>query len=203
MRSFRPSAKQCGVLLVAGMLLGGCSQQRQFEPPVDPDRLSDIQFLHYLERVPVATYAEGCRAMLIAAGDTNVPASHAERHAELLRRDMVREAWSLKPDDVLDMGTMCFMAAKASGLRPSVSGLLLGSWGLGDRRYAVRECVYAGLIADAPVHQPVTGGALVWTMGRVDDYVSGAGAFAGRKTADSPATGDPAKTAARGAGLLD
>ena len=128
----------------------GCTQQRRFEPSIAPEQLSDIQFLHYLETVPLTTFGEGCRAMLIAADGSDAYDDHATRYAELRRRGMVRDAWALSPDDVLDMGTLCFMTQRVCRLKPSVSSTLLGSWGLGDRRYAVRQCADAASSATPP-----------------------------------------------------
>lgn len=156
----------------------GCSQKRQFQPQVDPDALSDIAFLHYLETVPVVTFDEGCRAALIAADGKDPYHTFAERYAELKRRDMVRDAWGLEADDMLDLGTACFMAVEACDLPPSVNSVLLGSWGLGDRRYAVRQAADAGLVAYGPYYKPMTGGATVWLMGRMDDYLNHRGVYA-------------------------
>jgi hypothetical protein len=168
-------------LLVAALLasgLCGCTQKRQFQPKVDPDTLTDTQFLHYLETVPVVTFAEGCRAALIAGDGEDRFKTHEARYSELRSRGMVRDAWGLEPDDVLDLGTMCFMAAEACDLSPSASSTLLGSWGLGDRRYAVRKAVAADLVAYGPYYKPMTGGATVWAMGRMDDYLTSQGVYA-------------------------
>lgn len=161
--------------------LAGCTQKRQFQPQVDPEALTDIQFVHYLETVPVVTFAEGCRATLITADGSDNYKTHDARYAELKRRGMVRDAWRLDPDDVLDLGTACYMAAQTCDLNPSACSTLLGSWGLGDRRYALRKAVAAGLVGYAPYYKPVTGGAMVWTMGRMDDYLQKRGAFAERE----------------------
>ncbi|MCB9850556.1 MAG: hypothetical protein H6817_07610 [Phycisphaerales bacterium] len=158
--------------------VGGCSQQRQFQPTVAPEQMSDIQFVHYLETIPVATFGEGCRAMVIAADGSDPYDDHATRYAELVRRGWVRDAWGLNENDVLDIGTMCYMTSEVCHLKPSVCSTLLGSWGLGDRRYAIRQCVDARIIGHAPAYKPVTGGALVWTMGRAEDYQQESGAFA-------------------------
>ncbi|MCB9865991.1 MAG: hypothetical protein H6816_05085 [Phycisphaerales bacterium] len=140
-------ARRLSLGLVAVLALTGCSQHRHYTPPVDPNQLTDIQFVHYLETVPVVTFGEGCRAVLIAADGADRFDSFAARYAELERRGWVRDAWGLEADDLLDLGTMCFMAAEACDLPPSASSTVLGSWGLSDRRYAVRKAVAAKLVA--------------------------------------------------------
>jgi len=173
-------------LAVGLFALCGCTQQRKYQPPMDPNRMTDVQFLHYLETVPVVTFDEGCRAMLIAADGADPFKSHDERYAELKRRGMVRDAWRLHADSIFDLGTACYMAAQALDLKPSACSVLLGSWGLGDRRYAVRQAVDAKLVAYGPYYKPMTGGATVWAMGRMNDFVTQQGVYAGElRAADS------------------
>ena len=57
------------------------------------------------------------------------------------------------------------------------ASLALGSWGLGDRRYAIRQCVAEGIIGPTPAYRPVTGSVMVWTMNKVDDYLAAHGAY--------------------------
>jgi hypothetical protein len=165
------------VLAIGAVATCGCSQTRQYQPPLDPSTLSDIQFVHYLETVPVVTFEEGCRAMLIATEGEDRWNTHEDRYAELKGRGMVRDAWGLQGDDIFDLGTASYMAAEALELKPSASSILLGSWGLGDRRYAVRKAVDAQLITYGPFYKPMTGGATVWAMGRINDHVTGQGVY--------------------------
>ena len=83
-----------GLMLFALTLLvsAGCSTARRYEPAIDPDSLDGTRFLHYLGTVPVASFEEGCRAMLLAADGEDHFATHEERYAELVRR-----GWFAKP----------------------------------------------------------------------------------------------------------
>ena len=150
----------------------GCSTVRRYEPQQDPDALDATSFLHYLATVPVASVEEGCRAMLLVADGAERFDSHQERFAELLRRGTVRRAWNLQPDHVLDKGTLAYMACKTCRLPGGVNMHLLASWGLGDRRYALKEAVAAGIMAYDSAHSPVRGGELVSVLSRIDDHLA-------------------------------
>jgi hypothetical protein len=159
------------------MLIGGCAGVRNYEPSVDPNTLSATGFLHYLGTVPVASVEEGCRAMLLAADGSESFETHEQRYTELVRRGMVREAWKLQANHVLDKGTLAYMATRACRLPRGVNSCLFGSWGLGDRRYALKDAVAAGLMAyDTPEHA-VRGGELVSTLAKIDDHMAKHGLY--------------------------
>lgn len=183
---------------VVAALLAGCAQTRKFQPAVDPAGLSDIQFVHYLEGVPLATFGEACRAALIVADGETRFGDHAGRYAELRSRGVVRDAWKLEAGHVLDVGTLAYMAAEVCALPPTVNTVLFGSWGLGDRRYAVRQAASRGILEYAPTHEPVTGGELLQAIGRMDDYLARQGrGGVEQRDIDAPgdvATAGPART---------
>ncbi len=166
-----------GAGLAAICLVGCAPRTRQFEPAANPRQLSDMQYLHYMETVPVATFEEGCRAMIMAADGADPYDSHVDRYAELRSRGIVRDAWRLEADHVLDHGTLCFMMAEIGDLPCSVNSTLFGSWGLGDRRYAARRVAAEGLLRAAPTYQPVTGGELVWAAARLDEWMAAEGMY--------------------------
>ena len=171
--ALRPTTQWPALSATVIMLLAGCTQPtRRFEPSVDPRPLSDLQFIHYLEGVPLVTVEEGCRAMLIAADGRDDYDNHADRYAELSRRGVVRAAWKLEPRQVLDFGTMCYMMAQVGDLNPSINSTLLGSWGLGDRRYAARQVVAARIAPPLPTYRPVTGGEFIWALSHLDEVMA-------------------------------
>jgi len=150
----------------------GCSTVRRYQPEQDPGTLDGTSFLHYLATVPVVSVEEGCRAMLLAADGTEQYTSHEERVAELLRRGVVREAWNLQPDQVLDKGTLAYMTHKTCNLPGGLNMHLLASWGLGDRRYALKELVAAGIMPYDSAHSPVRGGELVSVLTKIDEHLA-------------------------------
>jgi hypothetical protein len=122
--------------------------------------------------VPVASVEEGCRAILLVAdGVENYP-THDQRYAELVRRGMVREAWQLRPGDMLDKGTLAYMAYRVCNLPGGLNMHLLGSWGLGDRRYALKAAAAAGIIRYDVPYRAVRGGELAAVVGRIDAYLA-------------------------------
>ncbi len=177
------------ILLSTALLTGlvsGCAHHREFQPQVDPETYSETQFLHYLSSVPTVTFAEGCRAMIIASDGTDAFANHEERYQALRERDVVRDAWEIEPTQSLDVSTMAYMATKICELRPSVSSLLLGSWGLGDRRYAHKLAAAAELVPYEPPYKLVTGGELLYTVAQIDDRLAAKGDSGVGEKIDAP-----------------
>jgi hypothetical protein len=160
------------VTAFAALLAGGCAHHREFQPQVEPETLSETQYLHYLSSVPTVTFAEGCRAMIIAADGADHYSTHEERYAALRERDIVRDGWELDAGQSLDVSTMAFMATRICKLRPSVCSTIFGSWGLGDRRYAHKQAAAAELLPYEPSYKFVTGGELLYTVAKVDDYLA-------------------------------
>jgi len=165
----------------------GCALRRHYEPPVHPDTLEGTTFLHYLGSVPVVSFGEACRAMLLTADGIEDHTTHAERYAELRRRGVVRDAWGLEADHLLDRGTLGFMAFRICRLEGGVNTLLLGSWGLGDRRYALKEAAATGLLAYGVPEHAVAGGELLAVLARMDEHLARQGAYEwDRPEVDSP-----------------
>jgi hypothetical protein len=179
--------------LLAGLV--GCTGPRKFQPEINHETLDQTRFVHYLATLPVVTVDEAARAMLILADGTETHATYEQRVAELEQRGIVRKAWHLKPDYVLDKGTLAFMLFKICRMPGGVDTLLFGSWGLGDRRYALKEVADAGLLTHGPDYQPVTGGELVAALARADSYMAEHGIYGSPEPrVDSPAdlTAQPA-----------
>ncbi len=172
---------------------GGCTHLRNYEPAVDPSSLPDTAFLHYLGTVPVVSVDEGYRAMLIVSPELDSEASFAARQEALLAADIVREAWNLEPNQILDKGTLAFMAVQICDLPVGVDSLAFGSWGLGDRRYALKDAVDAGLLPYDVPYRAVRGGELVGVLTKMDAYLAEHGQIeATVEDVDSPADLDPA-----------
>ena len=69
------------------------------------------------------------------------------------------------------------MATRVCQLPGWVNSRVLGSWGLGDRRYALKDAVAAGLMPyDTPNHA-VRGGELVTALVKIDEYMAEQGLY--------------------------
>ncbi len=169
------------------LAISGCGGPRRFEPAQNPDALPSTSFLHYLATVPVASVAEGYRAILLVADGEEKWTTHEQRSAELTRRGMVHEAWRLEPNDMLDKGTLAYMASGVCRLPDGLNTLLLGSWGLGDRRYALKQVAAAGIMDYDVPYRVLRGGEVFGILAKVDAYMAEHEIYEwGRPEVDSP-----------------
>ncbi|MEK6674236.1 MAG: hypothetical protein AABZ47_01120 [Planctomycetota bacterium] len=148
----------------------GCaSHTRKFQPPQNIAELDNTSFLHYLATVPVVTVEEGCRAwMLLLEGSNRPQLSHLERQLELERRGILNPTWHLKEGDVLNKGTLAFMIRTTCRLSKSPTERLASLFRVGERRYALKTCVFEGLISYGTADEPVTGGELLSTLTKME-----------------------------------
>jgi len=146
---------------------------------IDPASLADAEFLNYLADRSLVSTDEAYRAVLILADGQDGRASFEQRESELQGRDIARSAWALGPDQAVDKGAVAFMVMQACQIKGGLNTRLLGSWGLGDRRYAFRELRFAGLLPEqAGVdHELMTGGELVGLLHKADEYMEKAGLY--------------------------
>lgn len=160
---------------VAVALAAGCSVPRREAPPVDPATLDDDTFLAYLADRPTVTNDEMLRAALILVDGEDTSADFAERHARLVERGLVRAEWNLRREHIADLGTLAYIICQACRIEGGVNRVLLGSWGLGDRRYALRELRYREIIRHGTEYTWLTGGTLVAALGRAEAYMAAHG----------------------------
>lgn len=176
----RHTDRRIGIGLIlsgAALWMAGCAATRNFTPETDPNTLDGTSFIHYLGTVPVVTVDEGCRAILLIADGQENFQSHQARYDELLRRGIIRTAWNLQADRLLDKGTLGYMAVQVCQADRGLNSLLLGSWGLGDRRYALQDAVAAGLMLFDAEFRPVRGGELLGVLSRMDDLMAKKGLY--------------------------
>ena len=178
-RGASPKRGSRGALLAAILVAAGCtSVKRTYQPEQDHGEMSDVGFIHYLSSLPMVTADEAYHAMLLLADGRDAGGDFEGRAQILQERGVVRSAWNLAPDDALDRGTMAFMLVKILRLKGGVNDVVLGSWGPGDRRYALRTAVWRGMVPWGPVYQVVTGGELVTAMTNADKYMELEGMYA-------------------------
>ena len=169
----RRATVRLGLAVVVFMPLIGCSlPKRQFVPERDPSRMSDDIFLHYLASVPVVTVDEGMRAFLLLRGPSSKWPGHNLRKGELLRIDAVELRWKLPPYQVLDKGTAAHMLRTICDLPTGVNEHIARVTHIGQRRYALRACVDAGLMPYGRATDPMTGGDLLAALTKADEYLA-------------------------------
>lgn len=157
----------------ACLMLAGCAAlpKRGFVPEVNPATLDDTAFIHYLASVPTVTIAEGTRGVLLLRGATGQWPTYAEQRSELSRIGAMKLGWGLADDDTLDMGTLGYMLRAICDFSPSVSQRIARVTGLGERRYALRRCLDAGILPYTNANQPVRGGELVAAIAKAEKFV--------------------------------
>lgn len=165
------------VALACVLPIVGCLGPRKEPPSVEPGTLSDDAFQAYLAEAPYVTVEEAYRAMLILADGEDTCKTHKERAAKLESRGIARSAWNLKPENVVDAGSVSYMVVKICQIRGGVNFNLFGSWGLGDRRYAMRELVYRKMLEDSADYQAMAGDRLVGLMARAGDLMEKKGLY--------------------------
>ncbi|MBN1490664.1 MAG: hypothetical protein JXA69_12165 [Phycisphaerae bacterium] len=164
------------VLMVAAV--GGCAGPRATPPSIDPQTLDDMSFMHdYLVTQPTVTVDEAYRAILILADGEDPHETFDARRADLEARGITRPAWKLQADHCIDKGSAAYMVCVVLKIQGGLNRVIFGSWGLGDRRYALRELVYRELMADAPAYRYITGAELAGLMRKADEYMEQHGLY--------------------------
>ena len=176
MWTLRQSSPFVGLALLAAMTTG-CAVTR----PEQADRGEQVpieEFLHeHLHAQPMVTVAEAYRAMVLLADGDDTYDSFAAREQALTERGIARPAWKLTREACIDRGAVAYMVCKILRIRSGVNFTLLGSLGVGDRRYAVRELAYLDLLDSMPPYRYMSGAELVDLLGKADAYMAKEGLY--------------------------
>lgn len=165
------------LIVAPGWGLVGCAGPRPTTPPANAAELSDEGFQAYLAEVALVTVDEAYRAMLILADGEDGRQTFEERKAELESRGIARAEWNLQPDNVIDVGSVAFMVCRICRIEGGLNRLLFGSWGPGDRRYALRELTYREMIAERVEYQYLTGSDLYSLLQKADRLMEKKGLY--------------------------
>lgn len=180
----RFSLRTCRLALVVFVAVGtsGCSRPSRVEQVARGEAVDPDTFLHeHLQGVPMVTVGEAYRALLLLADGDEKTHSFEERQAELQARGLVRAAWNLQREQPIDRGSVAFMVLRIIQGPRGVNSLVWGNLGLGDRRYALRDLVHMGLIGPGGPDKYLTGGELVFLMGKADKYMADRGRYPSEK----------------------
>jgi hypothetical protein len=139
--------------------------------------LADEGFQAYLAEAELVTVEEAYRAMLILADGEDSSTSFEQRRELLESRGILRPEWNLQPQNVIDVGSVAYMVCRVCQIRGGVNCRLFGSWGLGDRRYALRELLYREMIDRTVDYQYMTGAAMITVLAKADELMEKKGLY--------------------------
>ncbi len=158
-------------------LLIGCAGPRPMTPSIDAQTLDDGTFQAYLAEVELVTVDEAYRAMLILADGEDTSVDFEERRGRLESRGIARSAWGLQSDHVIDAGSAAYMVCRICEIGGGLNLRLFGRAGLGDRRYALRELMYRGMLDDVVDYQYMTGPAFLKLFRNADTLMAEKGMY--------------------------
>ena len=131
----------------------------------------------------VAMIDDGYRAVAILTRGKDDLKEPGKCRDFLVGRKIAREKWGLAPDKPLTKGKLAYMVCQALGIKGGVTMRLFGP----SQRYCLFECQYLELMTGGATYEHVTGGELVSTIDRADQYKqteeTEAAAKAAKKTA--------------------
>lgn len=173
----RVGASPAIVLLIA-LAPAGCSQTLRVAQADRGEQVDVDTFWHeHLQTQPMVTMAEAYRAMLLLADGREQYADFEARRAALQERGIVRPAWNLQREACIDRGSVAYMVCRILQIRGGVNFNLFAPLGIGDRRYAVRELIYMGMMTPGASYRYLTGGELVELLAEADRYMASRGLY--------------------------
>jgi hypothetical protein len=175
----RRAATFLALMMVA--FVSACAAPRKTEPAVDAKTLTDDAFQVYLADLDLVTVGEAYRAMLILADGEDTCRTFEDRKQKLEERGITRSAWNLQETNVIDAGSVAYMVCRICKINGGLNSMLLGSWGAGDRRYALRELVYREMLEDTVAYQYMTGPALFALIRKADTIMEKKGLYESQK----------------------
>lgn len=176
------AVRACMAALLTVVVAVGCSRPTRVEQVERGEQVDSEAFIHeHLQSVSMVTVGEAYRAMSLLADGEDKHAGFEERQADLQSRGIVRAAWNLRREEPIDKGAVAYMTLSIIRGERGVNSLVFGSLGLGDRRYALRDVIHMGLMEPATSGKYVTGGELVFLMGKADAYMAAHGGYPSEK----------------------
>ena len=145
--------------VVAGLVVCG---PLSAETPAE----SDAQFYMLLAYKQMATLGDAYQAVgMLANGDSKLlPAEDCRK--SLVERKIAREDWGNDLKAPVTKGKLAYMVCQALGIKGGVTMRLFGP----TQRYCLFECLYLELMVQGSTYQNCTGGELVATIDRADEY---------------------------------
>lgn len=157
----------------------GCTRAVRVEQADQGERVDVDTLLHeQLQKEPMVTVAEAYRAMIILADGDDTFKSFEERRSSLESRGIARAEWGLTREVCIDKGSVAYMVCQIMKAPGGANLNLLGrTVHVGDRRYALRELVFLGLMPQTAPYRYITGGELVDLTAKADRYMAEHGRY--------------------------
>jgi hypothetical protein len=162
----------------------GCSPVLRSGQAYQGEQIDFNELLHdHLQKCPAVTVSEAYRVILVLADGEERYDNFASREEALLARGWVRPAWNLRREACINRGSLAYIISRALAIRGGINYNLYGRWlHLGDRRTAVRELEYMGLMNPGPTYQFMSGAEFVFLIGQVDRYMAERGFYEDKPT---------------------
>lgn len=172
-RAGRKLLPAVGLWLLINMT-AGCSPVLRSGQAYQGEQIDFSELLHeHLQKCPAVTVSEAYRVVLVLADGQEKYDNFAGREEALLARGWVRPEWNLRREALIDRGSIAFMVSRVLAIRGGINYNLYGQLlHLGDRRAAVRELEYMGLMNHGPTYQYMSGAEFVFLIGQADRYMA-------------------------------
>jgi len=127
----------------------------------------DNELIRELNKKPVATVEDGMRMILWLTEGAGADEPFEEVADRLQKAKLIKKSWAKKPDASLRKGQLAYMVVRVCKIRGGLNMMLFGR----NERYALRECIFLGLLQRGTAGQYVSGLALLGTIGRAEVFV--------------------------------
>jgi hypothetical protein len=170
--SRRNAMRALGIVALAAWLAGcapsaggGAKVAASLDMPAEaPTDLPEPVFMGELAAQGRVNQNDAFRAVLLWL-DGKDEADFKARCVALADRGLIHGRWRLNPAAPMDKATLAYVIYKALGMRGGINMALFN-----NRRYALRELVYRGMMAGGADYAFVSGSELIAVLGRADDY---------------------------------
>jgi hypothetical protein len=141
-------------------------QEKPQEKKDEPKKESRTAYVRRIFQKDRCSFGDVCRIVLSLAKGEHTDAAFAEVQKDLVQRGILEEGGGLEEPVAVTKGTLAYMLCQALGIK---GGLVTRLFGM-SRRYAFRECVYAGLLRGKTDMEYVTGRELIDALADAETY---------------------------------
>jgi hypothetical protein len=141
--------------------------QKTAQPSEKTTMPKGTAYYRHLMTREIATFQDGCWIISTLIRGKEELRSFKEIRASLMNKGIIPSDWMYTAQTPLTKGKIAYMLCKALGIK---GGLTMRIFGVSER-YALRECIWLGLISTGHKNKYVTGPELVAILGRASRYI--------------------------------